>query len=311
MKLSVILISYNMAREIPRTLQGLSRTYQQGAQELDYEVILVDNGSPQPLDAATWSHIDVPVTLIQLTNASHSPAHAINVGLEAASGEVVCLMIDGAHLLTPGVFRLALGGIGMFGSAIVATRYFWLGPDEQNDSIHHGYNQQIEDTLLRYINWPEEGYRLYEIGSALTAGAEKITWFNRMFESNCLFMNRTLFDEIGGADERFVLQGGGMINSDIYKRAADLEGVTPVQLIGEGSFHQLHGGTTTNVTPEERDAKVEKFMAEYREISGHGKLMSDKPFHFIGHLPSEASKIHRQRRPDHTVAMRLVGLRPK
>ena len=47
MKLSVILIAYDMAREIPRTLQGLSRTYQHGAQELDYEVILVDNGSPE------------------------------------------------------------------------------------------------------------------------------------------------------------------------------------------------------------------------------------------------------------------------
>ena len=200
MKLSVILISYNMAREIPRTLQGLSRPYQEGAKELDYEVILVDNGSPEPLDASTWAHIDVPVTLIQLTNASHSPAHAINVGLEVASGEVVCLMIDGAHLLTPGVFRLALGGIGMF-------------------------------------------------------------------ESNCLFMNRTLFDQIGG--------------------------------------------TTTNVTPEQRDAKVEEFMAEYKQISGHGKLMSDKPSHFIGHLPSEASKIHRPRRLDHAVAMRSVGLRHK
>ena len=43
MKLSVILISYDMAREIPRTLQALSRTYQHDAADLDYEVLLVDN----------------------------------------------------------------------------------------------------------------------------------------------------------------------------------------------------------------------------------------------------------------------------
>lgn len=311
MKLSIILIAYKMAREIPRSLQSLARNYQHDARDLEYEVILLDNGSPEALDAGTWRDVDVPVRLIEVENASQSPARAINRGLAAASGEIICLMIDGAHLLTPGVFRLALGSIGMFGRAVVATRYFWLGPDEQNQSILSGYCQHTEDLLLSYIDWPNDGYRLYEIGSALTAGAEKMSWFNRMFESNCLFMNRAVFDDIGGADERFVLPGGGMINSDIYKRAADLPGVTPVQLIGEGSFHQLHGGTTTNVSPRDRDARVEKFMAEYRQITGHQTLMSDKPFHFVGHLPTESAKIHRRGRPAHTVAMKRVGLQPK
>jgi len=108
MKLSVILISYDMAREIPRTLQGLSRNYQHGAEDLEYEVILVDNGSPVPLDPASWAGVDVPVRLIQLKDASPSPASAINIALDEALGEIVCLMIDGAHILTPGVFRMAL-----------------------------------------------------------------------------------------------------------------------------------------------------------------------------------------------------------
>lgn len=308
MKLTVILISYDMAREIPRTLEGLSRAYQDGAEELEYEVILVDNGSPAPLQESSWKHVDVPVRLIQLENDSPSPAHAINVALSESSGEVVCLMIDGAHLLTPGVFRLALTACDAFRSAIVATRYFWLGPEEQNESVLHGYTKRIEDQLLEYINWPEDGYRLYDIGSPLLAGAERVTWLNKMFESNCLFMHRGIFDAIGGADEKFVLPGGGMINSDIYKRAADLEGVTPVQLVGEGSFHQLHGGTTTNVSPRERDARVEKFMEEYREIRGHGKLMSDKKFHYIGHIPTESAKIHRDNRQALLTSMQAVGL---
>lgn len=296
MKLSVILISYNMAREIPRTLQGLSRSYQHGAQELEYEVLLVDNGSPVPLDPVSWAHVDVPVRLIQLTNASHSPARAINIALEEAVGEIVCLMIDGAHLLTPGVFRMALAAYAAFENPVVATRYFWLGPDTQNDSITQGYSKSVEDQLLEDIKWPEDGYRLYEIGVPLRAGAENINWLNRMFESNCLFMTRALFKEQGGADELFVSPGGGLINSDIFKRAADVDGVTPVQLIGEGSFHQLHGGTTTNVSAEERNARVLQFREEYADIRGHDKLMTDKSFHYMGHLPTHASKIHRLRR---------------
>ena len=35
MKLSIIVIAYEMAREIPRTLQGLARDYQLGAQSLE------------------------------------------------------------------------------------------------------------------------------------------------------------------------------------------------------------------------------------------------------------------------------------
>ncbi|CAA0097075.1 Uncharacterised protein [Halioglobus japonicus] len=296
MKLSVILIAYNMAREIPRTLQGLARNYQHEAESLDYEVLLVDNGSPVPLDPVSWAHLDVPVRLIRLENASHSPARAINVGLEAAVGEIVCLMIDGAHILTPGVFRMALASYAAFESPVVATRYFWLGPDTQNDSITQGYSKSVEDQLLKDINWPQDGYRLYEIGTPLRAGAENINWLNRMFESNCLFMKRSLFKDQGGADERFSSPGGGLINSDIFKRAADVSGVTPVQLIGEGSFHQLHGGTTTNVSAEERNARVAQFRQEYAEIRGHDKIMTEKTFHFMGHLPTEASKIHRLKR---------------
>ena len=126
MKLSIILIAYNMAREMPRTLLGLSRSYQLGAESLDYEVILIDNGSPEPLDPTSWAHVDVPVRLIQLTDASHSPARAINIGLQQSLGEIVCLMIDGAHLLTPGVFRMALASYAAFENPVVATRYFWM-----------------------------------------------------------------------------------------------------------------------------------------------------------------------------------------
>lgn len=293
MKLSIILIAYDMAREIPRTLQGLARTYQSAARDLDYEVLLVDNGSPLPLVPDSWAHVDVPVRMIQMQEISHSPAKAINAALKEAAGEVVALMIDGAHLLTPGVFQMALASFAAFDNPVVATRYFWLGPDEQNESITRGYSKEVEDELLRSIDWPDDGYRLYEIGTPLRAGPENINWLNRMFESNCLFMTRELFMEIGGADERFSSPGGGLINSDIFKRAADMPGVTPVQLIGEGSFHQLHGGTTTNVSAEERNSKVAQFIREYAEIRGHDEFMTAKSFHFMGHLPTQESKIHR------------------
>jgi len=296
MKLSVILIAYDMGREIPRTLQSLSRDYQHGGAELDYEVILVDNGSPQPLNENTWRDVDVPVRLLRIADAHHSPARAINLALQESRGEVTCLMIDGAHLLSPGVFRLALSCFAAFANPVVATRYFYLGPDEQPVAITRGYDKAAEDALLADIQWPSDGYRLFEVGTPLRAGAKNITWLNRMFESNCLFMRRALFEAIGGADERFDFPGGGFLNLDLYKRAVDSDGVTPVQLIGEGSFHQLHGGTTTNAGEADRQQRLESYRKQYREIRGHDELMSGKDLFFMGHLPTAASKIHARNR---------------
>jgi len=75
-----------------------------------------------------------------------------------------------------------------------------------------------------------------------------------MFESNCLFLKKSLFEKLGGVDEAFSFPGGGLINLDTFKRAVETPGVTPIQVIGEGSFHQLHGGLTTNSDPQERSA---------------------------------------------------------
>lgn len=291
MKLSVIVVAYDMAREIPRTLQGLARDYQQGAEDLEYEVVLVDNGSPVPLDERSWAHVDVPVRLIRIDDAAPSPAPAVNVGLAEARGDVVCMMIDGAHILTPGVFRMALSAFAAFGNAVVATRYFYLGLEEQTISVEKGYNQQAEDELLERINWPEDGYRLYEIGTALRSTATLISWLNRIFESNCLFMRRDLANDLGGMDERFDLPGGGFVNLDTFKRAVEAPGVTPVQLVGEGCFHQLHGGTTTNSIGKQRDKKLAEYRKQYREICGHENIMPERNFIFMGHMPTPTSNI--------------------
>lgn len=306
MKLSVILIAYDMAREIPRTLHSLSRSYQESAQDLDYEVLLVDNGSPVPLDESTWTNIDVPVRLIVMEDASPSPAQAINCALRAAKGEIVCLMIDGAHILTPGVFQMALSGYQAFENAVVAIRYFYLGVEEQTLSIAKGYDKAAEDGLLERIQWPEDGYRLFEISTPLRSGASRLTWFNRMFEANCLFMRRSLLEEQGGADERFDYPGGGFLNLDIYKRAVEANGATPIQIIGEGSFHQLHGGITTNSSGEERDAQLGKYREQYSRIRGHDDVMSQASFIYMGHMPTTPSNISAVERRRARLAGKLI-----
>ena len=49
------------------------------------------------------------------------------------------------------------------------------------------------------------------------------------------------------------MAGGGYANLELYERLGSSPDVTVCTIIGEGSFHQVHGGTTTNQPdPEER-----------------------------------------------------------
>ncbi len=297
MKLSVIVVAHNMRREIPRTLQSLAASYQYDSAELDYEVLVLDNNSSEPLDERMVQSCGGNFHYRFLADAPPSPAYALNHGARHTSGEILCFMIDGAHLLTPGTFRMALAAFRAFSNPVVLTRYFYMGPGSQNETIQDGYNQAEEDRLLASIDWPNDGYRLFEVGVPLQGRLPKITWFNKMIESNCLFMRRSLFDHIGGAEERFDIPGGGFLNIDLLYEAATVEGVTPVQLIGEGSFHQMHGGATTNVSPEERDARVKIYNEQYLSIRGHAFTTIEKDIYYLGHMPTHHSKIHMWSRP--------------
>ena len=55
--LSLVVVVYNMRREAPRTLFTLTSSYQRLSPDL-YEVIVVDNGSSEPLGEAAVHAID-------------------------------------------------------------------------------------------------------------------------------------------------------------------------------------------------------------------------------------------------------------
>jgi len=48
--ISVVIISYNMAREIPRTVQSFLPPYQLAIGYNDIEIIVMENGSSHPVD---------------------------------------------------------------------------------------------------------------------------------------------------------------------------------------------------------------------------------------------------------------------
>jgi cephalosporin hydroxylase/GT2 family glycosyltransferase len=294
--LSVVMVVHNMGREADRSLRSLSAAYQQGIDGRSYEVIVVENGSDpdQRLGSALVEASGGQFRYIDMgSDATASPAPAMNRGLADSRGRSLALMVDGAHILTPRVLHYGLAGLQAYEPAIVATQPWYVGPGQQGDVMRTGYDQTVEDALFERIGWPVDGYRLFEIGHF----ASDRDWFDGLWESNCLFVPRSLLERVGGFDEAFAMPGGGYTNLDLYERLASTPGVRVVTILGEGSFHQLHGGATTNqADPLERRQRVRSYADHYAELRGRPFVGPEKTIHFVGGFHTDFAKRSRGRR---------------
>lgn len=265
-EISFVVVAYNMQREALRTVESLSRRYQQGSEAIDYEVVVVDNGSPEPLDLALVGDIGVPLQLIRRDQAKVSPADAINIGVGQANGDYVAIMIDGARMLSPGVVRSTHDAIALAAQPVIAVLGLHLGPAHQRVTVEQGYSKHVENQLLDSIDWPAHGYKLFEISS--WGGSCASGWLGVAAESNCICVSRPFYNELGGYDEGFEMPGGGLVNLDFYKRAVEHPSSTLIYLVGEGCFHQLHGGVTTD--KRQQGHSFEELNEEYRLLRGEG-----------------------------------------
>src|SRR5262249_53795328 len=189
-------------------------------------------------------------------DASPSPVPALNKGVAVSRGDAVALMIDGAHVLTPGVLHFAMTGLSAYPGSLVVTQQWYLGPGQQGDTVEKGYTTEIEDRLFDAIEWPVDGYRLFDIGHFI---GER-DWLRGRWESNCIVGPRALLEQVGAFDESFSMPGGGFANLELYERLGASPDVTVTTMLGEGSFHQVHGGTTTNLAdPEARHKRIASY----------------------------------------------------
>ena len=87
----MVVVVHNMRREAARTLHSLSRSYQRGIDDLDYEVIVVENGSEADSGwARTSSALRSEFRYLDLGDeATPRPRPAVNRGIGASTGEAV------------------------------------------------------------------------------------------------------------------------------------------------------------------------------------------------------------------------------
>lgn len=243
-RVSVVVVVHDMERELARTLASLAPGYQRDLDVDDLEVVVVDNGSARPVPDALLAAYPGRLRSVRLDPAPPSPARAANTGIDLAEGELVGLIVDGARMASPGLVATALSARRLADRPVIASLGWHLGPVRHMEAAAAGYDQRVEDELLAGLGWEDDGYALF--GASTLAGSSGRGWFGPIGESSALFLPVSLWRELGGLDEAFALPGGGLVNHDLYRRACDAPGTELVVLLGEGTFHQFHGGAATS-----------------------------------------------------------------
>lgn len=286
--LSVIVVVYDMNPQAYETLYSLSVDYQHGVHSEDYEVIVMENRSRQCLDPDKVKAFGPQFNYHLRDETTPSPCFAINHGGELARSDNILLLVDGARMLSPGVLQYTIAGLGLTKQTVVSVPGYHLGRKPQQQAVTEGYDSAAETALLESIDWPRDGYRLFDI--AVLSGTSSGGYFKPLSESNALAMPKALWQKLGGVDEGFKSRGGGFINLDLYKRAVEDPDSQLVVLPGEGSFHQLHGGVSTNDDKEKRRAQAAVHREEYEDLRGAVFSPPGKRPVYLGTLSDNAMK---------------------
>lgn len=285
---SLIVVLYNMPLQGWNTLQSLMPGYQRGVSPSQYEVIVVENRSANNLPATLVAQLPPNFRYFLRDETGVSPASAINYALSLCRSKNVGLMIDGAYLLTPCVLHYALQALSLYRSVVSVPGYYLTQMSMKESSDQQALRHEQE--LLDNIGWQDNGYKLFQ--EAVFSRGNRYGIFQPFMESNAFFFTRSALDN-DAVDEGFSLPGGGSLNLHIFRQLCMKLKDSPVILIGEGCFHQYHGGITTT-SDEQRERLVQDFKAQLDTYWPEGfKAITREPV-FFGHIPPQAVPLLQQ-----------------
>ncbi|MEP1471062.1 MAG: glycosyltransferase [Halieaceae bacterium] len=298
-KVSVIVIAYRMAAQLQNTLYTLTADYQDGVSEDDYEVIVMENSSDDNLTAEQIDNLAANFHYTLREERAATPVFAVNEAFKKCRAPFICLMIDGARMVSPGIIKNAIMAYAISPNTILAVPGYHLGQDEQH--MVEGVSDQFayEQNLLASIDWRHNGYELF--GIATFSGANRRGYLQPIMECNCLFASAANFQSIGYANTEFTLPGGGSINLHMYRSLGMLPDTTLLVTPGEGSFHQFHGGVTTS-SYSEREAEIERHRVQLHSYWPGG-------FHSLRREPTLLGSVSPQAQPFLALSLERAEIR--
>lgn len=240
--ISIIVIIYKMRRQAERTLLTMFPDFQKDIKQSEYEVIVVENESTEMLDPNFIKNLPVNIKYFSRKETSVTPVAAINFAFEQCAGSFIGLILDGARMLSPKVLSYAKMAYLIHPESLVSVPGYHLGEKEQHLNTIEDIQKEVE--WLNCSNWQKNGYELFNF--AVFGGGNRFGFFHPFMESNCFFSSFNKFKLTGFADPSFDLPGGGALNLHMFRSIGLMPDTPYFLLYGEGTFHQSHGGVTTN-----------------------------------------------------------------
>ena len=94
-------------------------------------------------------------------------------------------------------------------------------------------------------------------------------------------INKNLFLDIGGFSEGFKIPGGGQINLDLWQKICLHKSSKIFYFKNHGTFHQIHGGMSTNSKNFYKQKKLEDKELKDLKIKIDKKIINEKPFQIL------------------------------
>ena len=250
----------------------------------DYEIILIDNGSAKILgDETRTISPNLEYIYIPPNKSSPNPALAMNRAAALSRTPLLCLMIDGARMLTPGVLSWGIRLLELVPGAMVEVRGWHLGPKWQPESVAEGYNRTLN---LSFSNRCVGGKTA--IGFLIfRQPARKQNWVSRARLRSRIVSSSAVHSLINSAGSTIATRNLAVDwSTSIFMRAQWPRRIMSGRFSGK-AFHQVHGGAATSLSLEGLRLAAVRWDAESYRL--RGPLLPVDPAKFIlaGHIPSE------------------------
>ncbi len=183
-ELSVVIPTHNRSRELLQLIEKLS---QQDLEAQRFEVIVVDDGSKQPV-SQVLAQVETPFRLEVITQTSAGPGAARNRGVAQARGDLIVFFNDDAVPASDNLRR------HLEVHASRSEQHALIGTFTQLPEL-------VVDSFTRHV----ETSRTLFAQPLMTSG---VLYGGLSFCTGNLSIARRLLDEVGGFDESFVFAGG-------------------------------------------------------------------------------------------------------
>ena len=223
--LSVVVVAYDMARELPRTLRSLAPGYQRGIARRRLRGDRRRQRVARPVDAALLDAFRGQLRSARIDPAPPTPARAANLGHRAGRRRLRRPADRRRAAREPGAARpRAARAPRSRRGPIVATLGWHLGPTRHMDARdgrlrpgRRGRAPRRARLGARRLPAVLDQHARGVVGTRMVRADGR--------EQRAVHGRSRCGSELGGLDERFVLPGGGLSNHDLYRRACELDGV--------------------------------------------------------------------------------------